>query len=418
MRKDFLCLVLMLFVFPDVPAQLNESFADGNFMADPVWSGNSADWQIITSSDVAAGAVNSNTLRLNVATGSGVTYLSTFIAGSWDMAQSWSFFVGRRGQAYTAANHALIWLWASEANLLSPTINGYRIRVGDDAGGDDIVLQRVTNGVATDIVASAAALTNGLTDIGFQLRVTRSVNGQWQLFTSVLPAVNGTGAVATDIADANILQATATDAAYTVFDNGYLGFVNAYGSGTTARAAQEFDQIQLSFVSATMPVKLGSFIASANGPNVKLIWDVLEETNVLNYEIQCSENGAAFTSIGCIKAEQRKAYAFIDARNTAQNRLYRLKIVDVDGSAQYSHVVSLRIKTELKITGQGRVTITHPAGPGTLSVISMDGSVLQKLLIPPNANASVVNLPAGCYLIVLKTPYRNLSRLFTNFSSL
>ncbi|HYC29354.1 MAG TPA: hypothetical protein VEB42_11065 [Chitinophagaceae bacterium] len=421
MRKDFLCLVLMLFIFLHVSAQLNDSFTDGNFTSNPAWHGNTSNWQIVTNSDVAAGAANSNTLRLNVASGAGVAYLSNSIPGNWGLAQSWSFFVGRRAQAYTAANHTIIWLWASDENLLLPSINGYCIRIGDDSGGDDIVLQRVTNGIATDIVASAATLVNGLTDIGFQLRITHTSEGQWKLFTSTLPAANGTGAVATDVIAANILQATATDNTYTIFDDGFIGFVNAYGSGTAARAAQEFDQVQLSFTPVAMPVKLRDFAVSASGPGAKLIWDVFEESNVLSYEIQCSQNGLGFIPIGSIKAEHRNTYTFIDARNTGQDLFYRLKVIDVDGSFTYSHIINLRGKTELKITGRGRITISHSPTSGTLSVISMDGRVLQKFLVPPNAAETVVelsNLPAGCYNIVLVTPYRSLSRLFTNLSSL
>lgn len=421
MRKDFLCLVLMLFIFLHAAAQLNDSFNDGNFDNNPVWRGITADWQIVASSDVAAGAANSNTLRLNVAAGSGATYLANFLEGSWGSSQSWSFFIGRRAQAYTAANYVLIYLWANDVNLLLPSLHGYRIRIGDDSGGDDIVLQKVTNGFVTDLVATTAALPNGLTDIGFQLRVTRSSQGKWQIYTSALPAANGAGAIATDIIDANILQASVTDNTFTTFDDGFTGFVNAYGSGTAARAAQEFDQIQVLFDNIAMPVKLGDFTASASGPNTKLVWTVLEESNVANYEIQCSHDGAGFASIGAIKAENQKAYAFIDTKHSGQNRFYRLKIIDVDGSFTYSLIISLRSQAEFKITSGGRITIASTLTPCTLTVITTDGRVIQKLLIPPNAGTVMVNLrslPAGYYTIVLITPYRSLSRLFTNLSSL
>jgi hypothetical protein len=418
MGKNFLCLVLMLCICLYLPAQLNESFNDGNFTVDPAWAGNTADWQVVPNSDVAAGAANSNTLRLNVATGSGATYLSTSIAGSWGFGQSWSYFIGRRAQAYTAANHVLIWLWASEANLLSASINGYRIRIGDDSGGDDIVLQKLTNGVATDIVSGAAALANNLTDAGFLLRVTRNNTGKWQIFTSTLPAVNGTGALATDIpnaTNAGILQATATDNTYTVFDNGCTGFANVYGSGAAARAAQEFDQVQVSFQSATMPARLGNFTASAGDAGIKLIWEVLEESGVKDYEVQCSENGAAFIPVASIKAERRELYAFIDNRSRGQNRLYyRLKITDLDGSATYSPVISLLLKRDfnLKII-PGRVrgvfTMNHPSFSiaCALQVRSLEGKLLQKLLIPPNTSHTSIDLsvlPAGCYSIALVAP--------------
>lgn len=425
MGKNFLCLTAMLFLALNLCAQLNESFSDGNFTATPAWGGNVADWQIITSSDVAAGAANSNTLRLNVATGSGATYLSTQVTGSWGMGQSWGFFVGRRAQAYTAANHTLVWLWASQSNLLSASINGYRIRIGDDAGGDDIVLQKVVNGIATDILTSATVLPNGITDAGFLLRVVRSNAGAWELFTSVLPSATGTGAVATDIpnsVNASVLQGSATDKTFLVFDDGYIGFANVYGSGTAARAAQEFDQIQLSFVNSTMPVKLGNFMATSTTAGIKLRWNVLEETNVSHYEVQA---GAAFKTIDLIQADGRKEYEVI----AAKNQFYRLKIVDADGSFSYSRIIALHTKetAALRVSYNmpaGTISIQHPSSPGQsmLRVINAQGKLVEERSIPPNTvntTLSISALPRGWYVVEWIDPsQRSLSRLFTSFSSL
>ena len=428
MGKNFLCLA-MLFISVSLCAQLNDSFSDGNFTANPAWSGNLSDWQIVTSSDVAAGAVGSNTLRLNVATGSGTTYLSTQVAGSWGLGQSWGFFVGRRGQAYTAANHTLIWLWASEANLLSAAINGYRIRIGDDAGGDDIVLQKVVNGAATDILTSATALPNGITDAGLLLRVVRSNAGAWELFTSALPAASGTGAVATDIpnaVNAAVPQGSATDNTFPVFDNGYVGVANVYGSGTTARAAQEFDQIQLSFINSAMPVRLGNFMATSTISAVKLHWAVLEETNVASYEVQGSGNGTAFTTIASLKADGRKQYEVI----TPQNKFYRLKIIDIDGSLSYSRTIALHAKEieVLKVLYNrpaNIISIQHPPVPAQsmLRLLNAHGTLIEERSIPPDAGNTTLNisaLPRGWYLVEWISPghQRSLSRLFTSFSSL
>src|SRR5881398_3396001 len=137
----------LLFICMSVRGQWSESFTDGNFTVDPVWTGNASDWLVITNSDVAAGATGSNTLRLNAATGSGMKYLSTQISGSWGLQQTWSFWMGRRAQAATSANVAYVWLYANEADVTTVTVDGYRIRFGDDAGGDELVLELVTNGV-------------------------------------------------------------------------------------------------------------------------------------------------------------------------------------------------------------------------------------------------------------------------------
>lgn len=435
MGKNFLCLAAMFCISVGLCAQLNESFNDGNFTVNPVWSGNVADWQVVASSDAGTGATGSNTLRLNVAAGSGATYLSTQVTGGWGPAQSWGFFVGRRSQAYTAANHVFIWLWASEANLLSASINGYRIRIGDDAGGDELVLQKIVNGAATDILVSASSLANGLTDVGFLLRVTRSSTGNWQLFTSALPSANGTGAIASDVpnaANANVLQGAVTDNTFSVFNDGYLGFVNAYGSGTAARAAQEFDQVQLSFTNNSLPVRLNNFNAASTAAGAYLRWDVLEETNVRAYEVQGSGNGIVFTTFGSIPAAGKINYGLV----TAESNFYRLRIIDHDGSFTFSPVISLRIKTggALKIIhdGGGGIRIQHPAVPGRsmLRIMNAAGRLLEERSVPPNASITTLNvaaLPRGWYVVEWISPdqhtgtssrHLNRSRLFTSFSSL
>jgi beta-lactamase superfamily II metal-dependent hydrolase len=236
-------------------SKLIESFTDGNFTASPVWGGTTTTWSVVTSSDVAAGATNSYTLRLNVTSAvAGTQYLRTQRTDTWGNSQSWSFWLGRRAQAATNANHSIVWLWANETNLTSATVDGYRIRFGDDAGGDNIVLQSVTNGVATDILTSSGSVTNGLTDIGFMVRVTRTTGSVWTIYTSTLPTATGGGAIATAIpsaANTTVSQGSVTNSTYTTFTNGYFGFMAVHSSGTSARTGAEFDQLYFDISSSS-----------------------------------------------------------------------------------------------------------------------------------------------------------------------
>lgn len=247
---------------PPPTSTLVESFGDGNFTANPAWGGTTSTWQVVTSSDVAAGATNSNTLRLNQTSGtSGTEYLSTQRGAPWGTSQSWSFWSGRRAQAATNANHSIVWLWANEPNLNSSTVDGYRVRFGDDNGDDNIVLQRVTNGVATDILTSTGTVPNALTDIGFMVRVTRTSGSVWTAYTSALPTSNGAGAVATAIpsaANTTVNQGGVTNSTYTNFGNGYFGYMAVHSSGTNARTGAEFDQLYFD-TSSTSP--LGKSVA-------------------------------------------------------------------------------------------------------------------------------------------------------------
>lgn len=242
---------------------LVESFTDGNFTANPIWGGTTSTWQIAASSDVAAGAANSNTLRLNMTSASsGTQYLRTQRTASWGTSQSWSFWMGRRAQAATNANHSIVWLWANANNLTSSSIDGYRVRFGDDTGDDNIVLQRVTNNVATDIITSASAVPNGLTDIGFMVRVTRTSGSVWTLYTSPLPTSSGSGAVATSIpnaANTPLNQGSITNSTYTNFASGRFGFMAVHSSGVDARAGAEFDQLYFD-TSSTSPLGRSSLV--------------------------------------------------------------------------------------------------------------------------------------------------------------
>jgi hypothetical protein len=226
-----------------------DSFSDGDFTVSPVWGGNTGDWTIAVNSDVAAGATGSNTLRLNVASGGGTKYLSSQVA-TWGSSQEWSFWVGRRAQAFTGANQQYFWLYANEANLTSSTVDGYRVAIGDNDGGDEIRIEYiVNNALSTTVITSSSSISNGLEDIGFLVRVTRTGNGVWQLFTSTLPGSSGSGAIATDNTAAQnvtISQGTGTNNSLSPAANGYVGVAALHSTGGPARAAAEFDQIRFS----------------------------------------------------------------------------------------------------------------------------------------------------------------------------
>ena len=121
---------------------------------------------------MAAGATNSYTLRSAVASGAIPIYLSTQRTTDWGSSQFWSFWTGRRAITATAADINIVWLWANESNLFSPSVDGYRFKFGQVLA-DNIYLQKVTDGSATDIITSTGTVPTALTDIGFMVRVTR-----------------------------------------------------------------------------------------------------------------------------------------------------------------------------------------------------------------------------------------------------
>ena len=233
---------------------LYDSFSDGNFTVNPAWGGTTSTWTVVTSSDVAAGATGSNTLRLNTSSGGGTQYLSSQI-NTWGTSQQWGVWIGRRNTGFDAGNQQYFWLYANESNLNSATVDGYRIAIGDGSGNHEIRLEYIVNGVVSStVITSSGAVTNGLTDIGFLVRVTRSSTGFWQLFTSVLPTTSGTGAIATDIpnsTNASVLQGSGTNNSLVPLSNGFIGIAALHEAGGTPRIAAEFDQVYFTITSAT-----------------------------------------------------------------------------------------------------------------------------------------------------------------------
>ncbi len=240
-----------------------ETFADGNFTAAPVWTGDTTNWTIQANSTVAAGATGSQTLQMFGAVLAETDHLRTQIT-DWGVAQEWGLWVGRKAQSLTSGNRMFIWLYANEADLESLTVDGYRLAMGDDSGADEIVLERITDGVvANTVITSAEGVVNGLTDIGFLVRVTRNSSGRWELFTSALPTVNGTGNVASDYpTDANLSQGAGTDSTYTPATGGYFGLAASHLTGASSIVGGEFDQVFFSAITSMVP----AFTSSA-GPH-------------------------------------------------------------------------------------------------------------------------------------------------------
>ncbi len=227
---------------------MTDAFSDNNFSINPAWSGDVSSFTIVNSSDVSASdAVDSRTLRLNVASGAGIRYLSKPEA-NWSSSQTWSFWIGRRAQGYNSNNNVAIWLYANETNLEAPSVDGYRILIGDNAGVDELRLQAVTNNVGTNIITSTSGVANNRVDVGFNVVVNRSSSGVWTISTSPLPTVNSSGLNANTnaFATATVLQGTATNTVYTPSGNGFQGVVITHTNSVAANAAFELDNFYFS----------------------------------------------------------------------------------------------------------------------------------------------------------------------------
>lgn len=94
-----------------------------------------------------------------------------------------------------------------------------------------------------------------------------------------------------------------------------------------------------------IPVTLKSFSGVYKNQNVHLDWSVSNEYAFNNYEIERSTDGLKFTTINTVKAQGLNLYSMDDAvlDNKITRLYYRLKMVNQDGTYDYSRVVSVQL---------------------------------------------------------------------------
>lgn len=170
-------------------AQFTDNFSDGNFSANPAWTGNSADW--IVNAD---GQLQSNNTVAN-----GNFYLST--AHAITGATQWDFWV-RLNFNTSSANFVDVYLTASNANISLTTNTGYFVRLGDTP--DEISLYRKdANGGIVKLIDGADGILNNSSST-VRIRVIRDAANTWTLSRDV-------GTIATGV---YIPEGTATDATH------------------------------------------------------------------------------------------------------------------------------------------------------------------------------------------------------------
>jgi len=108
---------------------------------------------------------------------------------------------------------------------------------------------------------------------------------------------------------------------------------------------------------STLPVELVAFDATASGGSVTLTWTTTSETNNTGFAVEQRASGAeAFGEIGFVEGAgtttQTQRYRFDATVAEPGTYDYRLRQVDVDGTVEYSPVVTVRVKPDRPYTLQ------------------------------------------------------------------
>ncbi|NNE30115.1 MAG: T9SS type A sorting domain-containing protein [Saprospiraceae bacterium] len=171
----------------------------------------------------------------------------------------------------------------------------------------------------------------------------------------------------------------------------------------------------------TLPVELSSFSARLIEQDnvVVLNFETASELNVSHFDFQHSIDGEQYHDFGSLNAfgttDSDNAYQFIHEAPKPGYNYYRLKLVDRNGSFQYSEVKTVNIRSINQVNifpnpSKGKFQINGiPAQTTKVKIIDTFGNIIYR---QPNSDSviDISGVPSGLYLIVLNISNQNHTR--------
>jgi len=116
-----------------------------------------------------------------------------------------------------------------------------------------------------------------------------------------------------------------------------LSNITSFSGGTAAIRVSHFDPV--------LPVSLLNFDGEKTGDWVTLDWKTVREENIDYYVVERSLDAVNFADLGEVDAAgnsvEQNDYNLIDFDPAIGSNFYRLRIVELDGTVSYSHVVEV-----------------------------------------------------------------------------
>ncbi len=176
--------------------------------------------------------------------------------------------------------------------------------------------------------------------------------------------------------------------------------------------------------SAPLPVELTNFTAKLRtNKTVSLDWESASENRLAYYEVQRSTDGQNFQILGKVNAKGSvnvvSNYNLIDLNPAPGMNYYRLRMVDSDGSAEYSALKNIYLISETKSSfglqpnpTAGPFTLMYHAaqeGDITVSITDIEGRLVKTAVFPATKGDNSfrfddLKLSVGVYAVSVTMP--------------
>ena len=161
--------------------------------------------------------------------------------------------------------------------------------------------------------------------------------------------------------------------------------------------------------SSALPLTLLSFQAQqVKRGEVLLDWQVKDEVNMKQYDVERSIDGKNFAPIGTVSNLGKEAYSLIDPRPVIGLNYYRLAMVEANGLTNYSRIAAINVNdgktihaTPNPVTGDMTIIVKGDIGDqAVIDIIDYTGMRVRTLSIPTGKiTVDMSSLPAGVYVV-------------------
>jgi len=171
-----------------------------------------------------------------------------------------------------------------------------------------------------------------------------------------------------------------------------------------------------------LPAVLGKFEVFKNNGGAHLIWGTITEVNVSHFEIEKSTDAANWSYVDEVKAVGNSSvnvpYEYKDINSTTQAQgtyYYRLKMIDIDGSFEYSEIRSIDfgevIVNALSIhpnpaSISSRINFDINHNFERVKIVDLSGKVISVIPLNQetfiNIDFSKYGMSAGLYILTLE----------------